>query len=155
VGDDTDPTSTAELNDQEEEFLRALARVLVYVPRAFASDLGRRHGLSQSEFFALMHLSESAGGRLRMGELAARSALTLGAMTRVAKLLETKGLVERIPVQTDRRACEAALTELGHSRLVEMRPVLVASARHRLFDKVQGIDLRACAAALSRIAEDH
>ena len=86
---------------------------------------------------------------------AAKKALTLGAMTRVAKLLEAKGLAERIPVPSDRRACEAALTELGHSRLVEMRPVLVASARHRLFDKVPGIDLRACTAALSRIAEDH
>ena len=57
MGDDTDPTSTAELNDQEEDFLRALARVMLYVPRAFASDLGRRHGLFQSEFFPLMYMS--------------------------------------------------------------------------------------------------
>ncbi len=153
MGDEAASTARA-LSDQEEEFLRALARVLVFVPRVFASDLGREHGLSMSEFFTLMYLSESGGGRLRMGDLAARSSLTLGAMTRVVKLLEGKNLVARVPGVTDRRACEAVLTDFGRTRLMEMRPVLVASARRRIFDTFDGIDLRACTAALSRITED-
>lgn len=150
-----DAASTSELSEREDEFLRALARVLVFVPRVFAADLGREHGLSMSEFLALMHLFEAHEGRLRMSDLAGESALTLGAMTRVVKLLEGKGLVTRVPSVTDRRACEAVLTDLGRARLIEMRPVHVASARLRLFDKLDGIDLEACTAALARIPHDN
>ncbi len=144
----------SELNERETEFLRALARVLVLIPRVFASDLGSEQGLSMSEFLALMHLYESPGGRLRMGDLAATSALTMGAVTRVVKLLEAKGLVSRVPGSTDRRVCEAVLTDLGRTRVTEMRPVHEASARLRIFDKLDGVDLAAFTDALTRITAD-
>lgn len=142
------------LDEQELEFLHALARMLVYVPRVFEADLGRPHGLSSSEFFCLMHLSESPAGRLRMGDLAALSGLTLGAVTRVVKLLEGKGLVERNPSPDDGRGHEAALTRAGHGRLAEIRPAQVASVRRRLFAKLEGLDLPAATDLLSRISRD-
>lgn len=141
----------APLSAEQEAFLRALARVVVYIPRVFEADLGRAEGFATSEFFALMHLSESPGARLRMGDLAARSALSLGAVTRVVKVLESKGLVERCASPSDSRGHEAVLTEAGRSRLGQVRPAQVASARRRVFDKLTGIDLQACTDVLARI----
>jgi DNA-binding MarR family transcriptional regulator len=105
------------LSDEQEEFLRALGRTLVFLPRVFMSDLGHEHDLSMSEFFTLMHLAETPDGRLRMGDVAAATALSLGAVTRVVKLLEGKGLVERTPSPTDGRVHEAVLTGAGRRRL--------------------------------------
>jgi DNA-binding MarR family transcriptional regulator len=153
ISDEGRPESQP-LSVEEEEFVRALARVVIYIPRVFEADLGRAEGFSTSEFFALMHLSESPGGRLRMGDLAARSALSLGAVTRVVKVLESKGLVERRPSPSDGRGYEAVLTEPGCSRLGQVRPAQVASVRRRVFDKLAGIDLQACTDLLSRISQD-
>lgn len=139
---------------EQDDFLRALARVLVFLPRAFIADLGREHGLSLSEFFALMHLSDTPEGRLRMGDLAAQTALSLGAVTRVVTLLEGKGLVDRVPSDADGRVHEAVLTDAGRVRLAEARPGHVASVRHRIFDKLGDIDLQMWTTALSRISED-
>ncbi len=148
---DSDPYP---LSDEQDDFLRVLSRILVFLPRAFIADLGREHGLSMSEFFALMHLSDTPEGRLRMGDLAAQTALSLGAVTRVVKLLEGKGLVDRVPSAADGRVHEAVLTQAGHERLAQALPGHVASVRHRIFDKVGDIDLQMWTAALSRISED-
>lgn len=154
---DADPAAQpgpAPLTAEEDAFLAALARVVVYIPRVFQADLGRAEGFSTSEFFALMHLAESPDGRLRMGELASRSALSLGAVTRVVKVLEGKGLVERRPSPSDGRGHEAVLTEAGCSRLGRVRPVHLASARRRVLDKLAGLDLAASTEALARISRD-
>lgn len=144
----------APLSEQERAFLRALARALVFVPRALEADLGREHGLSMSEYFALMYLSESRSGGLRMGDLASRSALSLGGVTRVVKLLERKGLVERRRTPADGRGYEAVLTEAGRRRLDAVQPAQVASARRRVFDKLQGVDLREATAIVSVLSQD-
>jgi DNA-binding MarR family transcriptional regulator len=148
---DVDPRP---LSDEQEEFLRALGRALVFLPRAFMSDLGQEHELSMSEFFTLMHLSETPGGRLRMGDVAAATALSLGAVTRVVKLLESKSLVVRRPSATDGRVHEVSLTEAGRQRLHQARPAHVASVRRRIFDKFTGLDLSMCTTALLRMTED-
>lgn len=142
------------LSDEQEEFLRALGRTLVFLPRAFIADLGQEHGLSMSEFFTLMYLSDAPQQRLRMGDVAAATALSLGAVTRVVKLLEGKGFVERKPNAADGRVHEAVLTEAGRERLGQARPAHLASVRRRIFDKVDGLDLSMCIAALSRMSEE-
>jgi len=142
------------LTDEEQDFLRALARVLVFLPRAFGADLGHEHGLSMSEFFTLMYLSDSPDGHLRMGDLAEVTALSLGAVTRVAALLVEKGLVERVPNVGDGRVREVGLTEAGRVRLARARPVHEASARRRIFDNLEPSDVRMCTAMLSRMSEE-
>lgn len=143
----------APLSDDEQDLLRAIARALVFLPRVFVADLGREHELSMSEFFTLMHLSEAAPRRLRMGELAEATALSLGAVTRVVTLLEGKGLVERAPHAADGRVRDVALSAAGVDRLDAVRPSQVASVRRRILDKIDDANLRRCTAALSRITE--
>jgi DNA-binding MarR family transcriptional regulator len=143
------------LTAEQDAFLRALARVVLYVPRNFQIDLGRAEGFSTSEYFVLMHLYEAPSRRLRMGDLAAHTALSPGAVTRVVKVLETKGLAERQPSTLDGRGQDAVLTEHGRLRLDQVRPTHWASAHRRVFDKLAGTDLATCTEVLNRISHDN
>jgi DNA-binding MarR family transcriptional regulator len=90
-----------------------------------------------------------------MGDLAAHTALSPGAVTRIVKVLEAKGLAERQPSALDGRGQDAVLTEHGGLRLDQVRPAHVASARLRVFDKLAGADLAACTEVLNRIGQEH
>lgn len=151
-----DEVTTVErpLTQVQQDFARALARAVLFVPRAFDADLGRHVGMSTSEYFALMHLSEAAGHRLRMGELARCTGLSLSATTRVVGLLEREGLVERQRSVLDGRGQDAVLTPGGRARLEQARPRQLATMRKRIFDRLDGVDLEQCTAALTRISQD-
>jgi DNA-binding MarR family transcriptional regulator len=147
--DDDVPRLTA----QEEQLLRALARAVVRLPRAFEQDLAESVGLGTTEYFTLLHLSEAPDG-LRMGELAVESGLSLAGVTRVVTALERRGLVARRPSTEDGRGSEAVLTGSGHALLAQARPAQVASARRRVLDRVDGLDLQPCLELLTRIGRD-
>ena len=142
------------LTGEEEQFARALARTVLFIPRAFDADLGRDLGMTTSEFFTLAHLAEAPGERMRMGDLADATALSLSATTKVVTKLETAGLVVRERSAGDRRGHEARLTESGRSRLEGSRSAWLASMRRRLFDRLEGADLASLTAALQRISHD-
>ena len=72
--------------------------------------------LSIHEFDVLLNLDD-AGGRLRMGELAAAITFSKSGLTRLVDRLATAGLVERAAVPEDRRATEVVLTSAGSARL--------------------------------------
>lgn len=149
MADDARPPLTV----QEEQLLRALARAVVLVPRAFEQDLGAAVGLRTNEYFTLLHLSEAPGG-LRMGDLAVESGLSLAGVTRVVTALQDRGLVVRRPSAEDGRGSEAVLTDAGHALLREARPAQVASARRRVLDRLDGLDLQPCVELLTRIGRD-
>ena len=153
VADDAQ-VATESLTAEQQAFLQALARVAIYLPRNFDADLGRAEGFPMSEYSVLMDLSEAPGSRLRMGDLAAQTALSPGAVTRVVKVLEAKGLAKRQTSADDGRGQDAVLTELGRLRLDKIRPAHVAGARLRVFDKVAGADLAPCTELLNRICQD-
>lgn len=74
-------------------------------------------GLSSLDFEALMRLSRSPGGRLRMTDLAAQSFLSTSGATRVVDRLQRGGLVNRESRADDRRSTYAVLTAEGADRL--------------------------------------
>jgi DNA-binding MarR family transcriptional regulator len=149
------PRAPGPLTAEQEAFLRALARVAIYLPRNFDADLGRAEGFPMSEYSVLMDLYEAPERRLRMGDLASHTALSAGAVTRVVKVLEAKGLAERQPSADDGRGQDAVLTEHGRLRLEQIRPAHVAGARLRVFDKLAGMNLAPCTAVLNRICQDN
>ena len=142
------------LSKQQEDFLRVLARVVVFVPRIFDADIGRTLGMTSSEYFTLMHLAEAPEERLRMGELAEATALTFSAVTRVVHKLEAGELVQRRASIDDGRGFDAVLTDAGRARLAEAEPARTASLRHRIFDAIEGLDLEASITLLSRIGHE-
>jgi len=139
------------LDAEEETFLRALARVLVTLPRVLEEDLLRDGRMSTSEYFVLVHLSEAASRRLRMSDLARAAALSLSGITRVVQRLEAAGLVRRERSPEDGRGWFAVLTPTGLARLEETWPAHLGSTRRRLFDHLAGVDLAPVTAALDAV----
>lgn len=134
--------------------MRALAQVLVALPRALDADLLREQGMSASDYYTLMHLSEAPGRRLRMGDLGAAMAMTLGGVTRIVKKLEDQGLVVRERCADDGRGQEAVLTDAGLARLQRAWPSHLASTRRHIFDKSASRDVPTLTRALRRLAQD-
>ncbi|MBU5421288.1 MarR family transcriptional regulator [Cellulomonas hominis] len=148
-----DPARPPLLTGPEDDFIRTLVRTFVALPRALDADLRRDEGLTSSEYFVLLYLDEAPGGRLRMGELAAATALSLSATTRVVGLLEGAGLVERRRSAEDGRGSDAVLTPRGRKRFLAAWPAHVASLRRHVFDRLDDVELEHCTAALRRIAD--
>lgn len=69
--------------------------------------------LHLADYNLLLLLSESTGGRMRMGELARLMVFSPSRVTYQVKTLEQRGLVERCASATDRRGAEAVITDDG------------------------------------------
>jgi MarR family 2-MHQ and catechol resistance regulon transcriptional repressor len=65
----------------------------------------------------LVRLARSPGGRLRMSDLAAQTALTPSGLTRAVDRLTDAGLVDRETCPEDRRGAFASLTPVGAERM--------------------------------------
>ncbi len=117
------------LSNEQEDFLRVPGRTLMYV-------------------------SGAAHGSGRMGDVAAATALSLGAVTRVVTRLESKGLLDCSPSAPDGRVHEVVLTEALRKRLDQALPAHVASVRRCIFDKLDGLDMQMCTTALLSISAD-
>lgn len=112
----------------------------------------RRHGLSQTEFTALLRTSRSPGGRLRMSDLAAQIGLSTSGVTTLVDRLIARGLMHRAADPCDRRALVVTLTGPGRDLLAgaqeELLPVI-----ERCLVAPLGADLPAFAASLTRVRD--
>ena len=70
--------------------------------------------------FDLMAQLERAPDGLRMNELSRRMMVTGGNVTGITDQLEAEGLVERVPVEGDRRAFHVRLTPAGRQQFQAM-----------------------------------
>jgi len=80
-------------------------------------SIERELGVGGQSFDILVRLGRSAGGSLRMSDLAAQTGLTPSGLTRAIDRLVEAGLVKRDQCPTDRRVSYAILTGLGRSRI--------------------------------------
>ncbi|MFE4544623.1 MarR family winged helix-turn-helix transcriptional regulator [Arthrobacter sp. NPDC056727] len=142
------------LNAREEAFFRAFARAAITVPRAFDADLLHEQGLSLSEYFTMMFLSEAPDRCLRMNALATAGALSLSGTTRIVHRLEAEGLVRREKSGGDGRGWNAVLTDAGLERLRAAWPTHLASARRHVMDHLDPGDLDSFTAALEKFAAE-
>ncbi|ONI84149.1 MarR family transcriptional regulator [Actinosynnema sp. ALI-1.44] len=124
------------LTAREEALWRALARLMVTLPRALDDDLLRNTGLSLTDYSVLMHLSEAEHRQLRMADLATATALSASRITRVVDNLQARGLTEKRRTDSDGRGYNAVLTPAGLERLKSAYPTHLASVRRRVVDLI-------------------
>jgi DNA-binding MarR family transcriptional regulator len=140
------------LTAKEEEFWRALMRIVLSLPRRLDSDLIRSVGVTANEYTTLMCLSEAAGRELRMADLANAAALSASRMTRLVDDLQSRGLVAKRASSEDGRGNVAKLTPAGLAKLKTAWPTHLASVRTRVFDHVDPATVKKAAQALSEVA---
>lgn len=138
----------APLSPQEEAAWRALARVVLVVPRVLDAEMLASEGLNITEYNVLMNLSEAPDHSLRMRELANFVSITVSGLTRVVERLSREGLIERVRAESDGRGQVAVLTPAGLDRLQQAWPSHLAAVRRHVMDHLGHIDLAAFAEAL-------
>src|ERR1700722_16405462 len=100
VGDD----GVAEWSPRHAEAWIGLLETHKQLTRLLDAELESRYGLSLSGLELLARLAAAPGRCLRLSSLAAEAGLSLSRVSRVAVLLEARGLIERKPCAEDARA---------------------------------------------------
>jgi DNA-binding MarR family transcriptional regulator len=140
------------LSESEQRSWRAYLRASRMIEEALDRDLVA-HGLQLSEYEILSMLSESAGRRLRMSELADIVVQSRSRLTHTASRLEKRGWVVRQSCLSDRRGVELVLTDDGHHRLEETAKAHVESVRRHLVDVMSPAEFQALGAAMARVEQ--
>ncbi len=141
------------MSPSEERFLRSLTRLLAVLPRRLDADLVRHTGLSVTDYYVLVHLSEAPERRMRMSELAAGAAMSMSGTSRVIDRLQRMGLVVRERCPDDGRGWDAVLTDAGFEELENAWITHLASVRTHIFDHTDDIDLDSIADAFERMTK--
>jgi DNA-binding MarR family transcriptional regulator len=97
--------------------------VFVHQERAASGRLGREAhpDLTAATYGLLAHLADH--GRHRPTEIAEHIGVASSVVSRRLQLLETLGLIERLPAPDDGRAYLVGLTDEGRHRVAEVRDV--------------------------------
>lgn len=119
------------------------------VDSAVARELTRDTGLSMPDYLVLSTLSESAGHRRRLTDLAVRMQWSPSRLSHHVTRMEQRGLVTRADCSEDLRAAYVELTDSGWNAIRSAAPAHVASVRTHLIDLLEPEDL----AALTTIGE--
>src|SRR5712692_6073645 len=121
--------------------------------RRLESELQEQTELALADFDVLAQLA-TAGGSLRMTDLAARALISRSGMTRrVARLVE-EGLVRRADADADARGVSVALTVVGVARLTETAPVHLRGVSELFVAQLDDEELAALKNALGKVTVD-
>jgi DNA-binding MarR family transcriptional regulator len=83
-------------------------------------QMRRDHGLTMARYDVLAHLN-TAGGRLRLGELASAIALSPSGLSKLLDRMDAAGLIRREPDPADARGAFATITPLGRTLVRKAR----------------------------------
>ena len=99
----------------------SLSRRFNQICMARAAEVAARERLSTLQFGALTYLCEETG--LDQIGLAARLGIDRSSMSTLLDVLETRGLIERLPDKNDRRAKLLRITAAGRQMRNRLRPL--------------------------------
>src|SRR6202451_149002 len=151
-------TSTARwLTEDEQRAWRAYIQLAQLLIRQLDRDL-HPFGLSMHDYEILVELSEAAQNRLRMTELADRTAQSRSRLSHQVSRMESRGLVVREGCEGDKRGTFAVLTELSAEVIGRVAPHHVASVRRHFIDGLAADGLNAltdaCEPVLGRLRKN-
>jgi len=131
----------------------ALLRAHATLMRRLETDLERETGLALADFDVLAQLA-TAGGALRMTELANRALISRSGMTRRVARMVDDGLVRRAEADGDGRGVVVALTDAGIARLTETAPVHARGIATYFATPLSNAELAALETALTKVTID-
>lgn len=133
-----------------------LAGLLIEAHGGLTAEMGAvhaAHGLTGTDFDALIRLARSAGQRLTMSDLAAQTGLSTSGMTRIIDRLERRGLTRRELSATDRRSWWAILTPEGRQVLDADIPPLLTTIQRCVIDRLTPVQLEAVTEGLRALRD--
>ena len=121
------------------------------LPAALHRDLQADADLSLPDFDVLVHLSESAEGRLRVTDLARALSWEKSRASHHLTRMERRGLVQRQECPDDGRGAYAALTDEGRTAIEQAAPGHARTVRSLFFDDLTESEVDALAAVLGKV----
>jgi DNA-binding MarR family transcriptional regulator len=140
------------LSDEEQRAWRAYIRLAQLLMRQLDRDL-HPFELSMHDYEILVELSEAPLRRMRMTELAERTAQSRSRLSHQINRMQTKGLVSREGCEGDKRGTFAVLTARGAATIEEVAPYHVASVREHFIDLLDSAELAAITGACEPVLE--
>jgi DNA-binding MarR family transcriptional regulator len=140
------------LTDDEQRAWRAYIQLAQLLMRQLDRDL-HPYGLSMHDYEILVELSEATRKRLRMTELADRTAQSRSRLSHQVSRMESRGLVVREGCEGDKRGTFAVLTELGAEVIGQVAPHHVASVRRHFIDQFEADGLGAITGAFEPVLD--
>ena len=122
------------LGPDEQAAWRSLLAMTARLEARLNRQLQDHSGLSLPDYDVLVRLSESAGGRLRVFELAAGLSWEQSRLSHHLARMTRRGLVAREECEEDRRGAWVVLTGAGRRAIEEAAPAHVATVRRLVFD---------------------
>ncbi|HET9081427.1 MAG TPA: MarR family transcriptional regulator [Trebonia sp.] len=134
------------LTGEEQRAWRAYLSLAQLLMRQLDRDL-HPFGLSMHDYEILVELSEAPLSRMRMTELADRTAQSRSRLSHQVNRMETRGLVSREGCEGDKRGTFAVLTAHGAAMIKKAAPCHVASVREHFMDQLDPAELAALTSA--------
>jgi DNA-binding MarR family transcriptional regulator len=130
---------------------RSLLRAHASLMRELATDLAMKTRLPLGDFEVLAVLA-TAGGELRMTDLASKAFSSRSAISRRVDRMVEEGLVGRKSSDSDGRGVVVRLTEAGLARLVEAVPVHLKGVSKLFLERLDDQDLAVLERALDEVS---
>lgn len=141
------------LSGVEQQQWRSWLTMNRLLPEALDRDLRAEFDIGLGEYEILVHLSESAEGRVRMADLAHATLASRSKLTHQVSRMERAGWVGRQRCEEDARGQWAVLTDLGWELIRAAAPVHVESVRKRLIDVLGEDDFATLGRLASKVAD--
>ena len=140
------------LTEEEQRAWRAYIRLAQLLMRQLDRDL-HPFGLSMHDYEILVELSEAPHHRMRMTDLADRTAQSRSRLSHQVNRMETRGLVTREDCEGDKRGTFAVLTPHGLDTIAKVAPSHVASVREHFIDQLKPAELTALTEAYGPVLD--
>jgi len=133
---------------------RAVLEAHRNVVSVLTEEMAAATGLPLAWYEVLLHLEESARGRLRMHELADLTLLSRSAVTRFVDRMETAGLVERVTCPEDRRGLELVMTDEGRELFKKAGRIHLAGIKQHFLSLLSDAEAATIRTAMERVTEE-
>ena len=146
------------LDDRQQCAWRRFVALQRRLPAQLGRHLQRDSGLSPADYEILVHLSESARGRMRAFEIGQATQWEKSRLSHHLTRMAQRGLVEREACSADTRYADIVLTEAGRDAIDRAAALHVAHVRRYFIDALTPEQLDAldgiCDAVLSQLDQE-
>jgi len=139
------------LTDAEYRAWIGYRRMRARLDLQLARDLVRDSGLSEPDYDVLSTVSETAGHRMRLSELAMTMLWSKSRLSHHITRMQHRGLVTREECEEDGRGSFVELTPAGWQAIRAAAPHHVASVRENFIDLLSSDEIDALAAISEKV----
>jgi DNA-binding MarR family transcriptional regulator len=134
-------TKSPWLSEREERAWRSLQFMQMRLEGELARQLAADSGLSYPDYVALVALTDSDDGRLRLFELADVLGWEKSRLSHHIARMVTRGLVTKEKCDDDRRGAYVVVTQRGRQQITAAAPGHVATVRRLFVDQLTASQL--------------